>query len=76
MTDRPDWLSDATPGRYYSYLVRIWQIDPQAGWRALVVRIDSGERHTFTDLAELYRFLCQPLPPNVAPPPGSSTSVE
>ncbi len=51
------WLTDATPGQYYSYLIRIWRPGPAADWRIRVEAIASGERYTFTELEDLFTFL-------------------
>ena len=75
MTELQDWLNATTPGHYRSYLVRIWQTDPQSGWRAMVVQIDSGTRYTFTDLTGLYRFLGQSVPPQTPAAPAGSSEI-
>ena len=53
--------------RYESFLLRVWESD-QAGeliWRASLESTDTGERHGFADLADLFAYLetvCRPLP--------------
>jgi hypothetical protein len=52
--------------RYEAYLLRLWESD-QAGeliWRASLESTDTGERHGFADLADLFAYLetvCLPL---------------
>lgn len=72
MTESENWLNTTTSGSYHSYLVRVWQTDPQSEWRALVESIGSGERYIFTNLAEFQHFLLQLMAPqNDAPSAGS-----
>lgn len=50
-----------TPGRpqtnYCAYLVRLWQDNPNDGWRASAQSAQSGETVRFADLAQLFAFL-------------------
>ena len=44
---------------YHSYLLRLWQVQEEAGagWRASLEDVQSGELHGFEDLAALQCFL-------------------
>ncbi len=42
---------------YHSYLVRLWQDDPQTPWRVLAQSVQSGETLHFADLASFFAFL-------------------
>ena len=44
---------------YHSYLLRMWQVQDDAGpgWRASLEDVRSGEMHGFEDLAALQRYL-------------------
>ena len=42
---------------YFSYLLRLWQESPQAGWRASVQSVQSKEIVHFVCLEELVEFL-------------------
>ena len=42
---------------YYSYLVRLWQDDRQAPWRAVAQSVQTGEVIHFVDLESLFTFL-------------------
>jgi hypothetical protein len=48
------------PSEYRSYLLRLWleSNDPPA-WRAILESPVNGERHGFSDLQELYKFIEQ-----------------
>ena len=54
------------PGDYRSYLVRLWQDNPQAPWRVAVQSVQSGDILHFADLDALFAFLTaqivSPLP--------------
>jgi hypothetical protein len=45
------------PGRYHSYLVRLWQDNPHAPWRVAVQSVQSGEIIHFADLESFFVFL-------------------
>jgi hypothetical protein len=46
------------PTRYYSYLLRLWQISSDESiWRASLQTPGSGERRGFASLRELFDFL-------------------
>jgi len=47
----------AYPGAYYSYLVRLWQENPQAPWRASARCVQSGELTYFATVEALLLFL-------------------
>lgn len=42
---------------YQAYLVRLWQDNSQAPWRASTQCVQTGERRFFGDLAALCAFL-------------------
>lgn len=42
---------------YHSYLLRLWQGDPQTPWRILAQSIQSGETRHFADLESFFAFL-------------------
>jgi hypothetical protein len=44
---------------YIAYLLRLWRMRGagSAGWRASLASPDSGERHGFASLDDLFRFL-------------------
>jgi hypothetical protein len=42
---------------YMSFLLRIWQDDPTSGWRATLEETQTGQRHGFTKLEDLFAFL-------------------
>jgi hypothetical protein len=44
---------------YHSYLLRMWRVQAEMGitWRATLEEVESGELHSFTDLAALLRYL-------------------
>ena len=48
-----------TPKDYHSYLLRLWQVQEEAGpgWRASLEDVQSGELHGFEDLEALQRYL-------------------
>lgn len=50
-------LSPKLSQLYQSYLVRLWQDDPQAPWRILAQSIQSGETRHFVDLDSFFAFL-------------------
>jgi hypothetical protein len=43
--------------QYQSYLLRLWRPDGRTGWRIVVENVNSGERHSFSDLEKLHEFL-------------------
>jgi hypothetical protein len=45
--------------RYHSYLLRLWQANSEQApiWRASLEDVQTGERHSFVDLARLFAFL-------------------
>ena len=45
--------------RYHSYLLRLWQANGERApiWRASLEDVQTGERHSFADLARLSAFL-------------------
>jgi hypothetical protein len=47
------------PQAYQSYLLRLWRTGSQgaAVWRASLESAQTGERHSFADLASLFAFL-------------------
>jgi hypothetical protein len=45
------------PGIYHSYLVRLWQDNAQAPWRASLQSVQTGETVRFGDLDALFAFL-------------------
>ena len=46
---------------YYSYLLRLWQVkkDEEQDWRASLENVETGEKHGFASLEELFVFLKQ-----------------
>lgn len=46
---------------YQSYLIRLWQEESNGVrvWRASLESVQTRERHSFTGLPALYRFLMQ-----------------
>ena len=44
-------------GVYHSYIVRLWQTDPEASWRASALCVQTGELIRFADLHSLFAFL-------------------
>jgi hypothetical protein len=46
---------------YYSYLLRLWQVkkDEEQEWRASLENVETGEKHGFASLEELFAFLKQ-----------------
>ena len=46
---------------YYSYLLRLWQVKKDDGqeWRASLENVETGEKHGFASLEELFVFLKQ-----------------
>ena len=48
-----------TQNNYHSYLLRLWQVQTEAGpgWRASLEDVQTGELLGFEDLAALQRFL-------------------
>jgi len=48
-----------TQRRYYSYLLRLWQVDGAGSpiWRASLEDPHTGERRGFADLDSLFAFL-------------------
>ena len=49
--------------RYQSYLLRLWQDNPQAMWHATAQSIKTNEIVHFADLESLYRFLAAQTAP-------------
>jgi len=49
--------SDKHSHLYQSYLVRLWQDDRQAPWRAVAQSVQTGEVMHFIDLESLFTFL-------------------
>ena len=45
--------------RYYSYLLRLWQVDGAGSpiWRASLEDVHTGTRRGFADLESLFAFL-------------------
>ena len=48
-----------TPLVYKSYLLRLWQVNEEAGlaWRATLVDVKTGEQRGFASLEELIAYL-------------------
>ena len=46
-------------GAYRSYLLRLWQVkkNGDVGWRASLEEAGTQQRHAFTDLDDLFRYL-------------------
>jgi hypothetical protein len=42
---------------YHSYLVRLWQANPDGVWRAMIQSVRTGETVRFADLESLFVFL-------------------
>ena len=40
-----------------AYLLRVWRSNNNAGWRASLQSVRTGERHMFADLDSLLAFL-------------------
>jgi len=47
----------ADPGRYRSYLIRLWREGPGGPWRSQVHCVGTGQERRFADLAGLFGFL-------------------
>ena len=45
------------PGRYRSYLLRLWREAPGAPWRCHVQCVGTGRERRFAGLAEMIEFL-------------------
>jgi hypothetical protein len=46
---------------YYSFLLRLWRVTENGNqeWRASLESVESGEKHGFTSLEELWIYLNQ-----------------
>ena len=44
---------------YQAYLLRLWRVEVngQLAWRASLEQVDSGEKHGFCSLEELFAFI-------------------
>lgn len=47
----------ADPGRYRSYLVRLWREAPGEPWRCHLHSVGTGQERRFATLARLFEFL-------------------
>jgi hypothetical protein len=58
MTKSPKGTDETVPD-YLTYLLRLWRMRGAgaAGWRASLASPDSGERHGFASLDDLFLFL-------------------
>ena len=56
--------------RYYSYLLRLWQVDGAGSpiWRASLEDPHTGERRGFADLESLFAFLKEQMEAHIPPP--------
>jgi hypothetical protein len=47
--------------QYHSFLLRLWQATEKddLGWRASLENVETGEKHGFTNLEELWAYLLQ-----------------
>jgi hypothetical protein len=47
--------------QYRSFLLRLWQVTEKGEqeWRASLENVESGEKHGFSSLEELWSYLCQ-----------------
>lgn len=50
-------MSPKPPLTYSAYLLRLWRDSEQSPWRASLEDAQSGERHGFADLEQLFSFL-------------------
>jgi len=57
--------------RYYSYLLRLWQVDGAGTpiWRASLEDPHTGERRGFPDLESLFAFLKEQIEAGHIPSP-------
>jgi hypothetical protein len=53
----PRTAAGGDPGRYRSYLVRLWREAPGEPWRCHVRCVATGLERRFAALAELFEFL-------------------
>ena len=74
MTKSP-WGTEEQQTDYLAYLLRLWRMQGAgaAGWRASLADPDSGERHGFASLDDLFAFLKRRT--GVAPEPNSDGSA-
>lgn len=58
MTKSPGGTEEQQPN-YLAYLLRLWRMrgTEEAGWRASLASPDTGERHGFASLDDLFSFL-------------------
>jgi hypothetical protein len=47
--------------QYRSYLLRLWRVDREKAWRVMLERVDTHERHGFSDVQDLCTFLFEQM---------------
>ena len=59
MDHQPSATVTTPPRRYFSYMLRLWQVedDGELTWRASLESPQTGERRGFANLAVLFAFL-------------------
>ena len=69
-------MDSRVSSEYLAFLLRLWKVRNEGEcWRASIERVDSGEKHGFTNLEELIAFLRHSTEPGPPEEPGKADEI-
>jgi hypothetical protein len=61
---------------YQSYMLRLWRESRAGDWRASLENVFTGERRLFSDIAEMFVYLCARTGRSAPQRPAQTTGLE